>query len=358
LPDDGAALDALAEHFAHTTVFDDSPLYRILVRTAAARPDVLKLVASTRPGQQPSFLLFGAVHYLLLSGVRHPLRSYYASVVGRESARPAHEDAAEMFVDFCSTHAVEIRELTSRRLVQTNSVRRSLALWLAMSRIASLTAGPVHLIEIGASAGLNLLFNRYAYQVGDRVFGDTQSRARVVAELRGTTSLGHVSTVPVVASRQGVDLNPLDLHDPDDRQWLRALVWPDEVERRELLDAAIAIASTDVPRVRELDVTTLEAPIDLGLPEGEVRVLFHSATRMHVPVALHERFDRGVDLLGAGGPAYVITMEPTEWSASGVLRVRRPDGTDHAVAELDGHVTWIKPVGGDLGDVGMSSTRD
>lgn len=341
--DDGVALDALAEHFARTTVFDGSPLYRILVRTAAAQPNVLRLVASTQPGQQPSFLLLGAVHFLLLRGARHPLREYYASVVGRNSARRADDYAAALFVDFCTAHAAEIRALTSRRLVQTNSVRRSLGLWLGMSHVAGLTAGPVHLIEVGASAGLNLLFDRYAYQLDDRVFGDIRSRAKVVAELRGIAPL-RVDKVAPVASRQGVDRNPLDLADAGDRQWLRALVWPDEVERRELLDGAMGIATPQPLVVRPLDVTSLTSPIDLGLPDGEVRVLFHSATRMHVPPALHERFDRGVDLLGAGGPAYLITMEPTKDAAHGVLRVRRPDGVTHEVAELDGHVTWVRPI--------------
>jgi hypothetical protein len=176
------------------------------------------------------------------------------------------------------------------------------------------------------------------------LFGVTGSHVKVSAELRGAARLPSVDTVAPVASRQGVDLNPLNLTNPDDQQWLRALVWPDEVERRELLDAAMATAATHAPVVRALDVTSLTDQIDLGLPDGEVRVLFHSATRMHVPPALHERFDRGVDLLGAGGPAYRITMEPSSGDGPGLLRVRDPDGTSHNLAELDGHVTWIKPI--------------
>jgi hypothetical protein len=257
-------------------------------------------------------------------------------VVGRDSARADDEHAAGLFADFRSTYAVEIRELTSRRLVQTNSVRRSLALWLGMSYVAGVSPGPV-LIEVGASAGLNLLFDRYAYEVG------TGSRVKISAELHGSAPLPGVDAVVPVASRQGVDLSPLDIADPDDQQWLRALVWPDEVERRDLLDAAMGIAATRSRRPT-LDVTTLTNPVDLGLHDGEVRVLFHSATRMHVPPALHERFDRGVDLLGTGDPAYLITMEPTKTDGPGLLRVRGPDGTVHGLAELDGHVTWIRPV--------------
>lgn len=339
-----AALEALAEHFRTTTVFDHSPLYKVLVRTAAEHPDVLRLVEATKPGQQPSFLLLGAVHLLLLQGAEHPLRSYYRSVVGSDAVARPDKGCADAFVDFCCAHADEIRDVTGERLVQTNSVRRALALWLGMNFVAGSVAGPVHLIEVGASAGLNLLFDRYAYRVGKHIFGDVESPVKVTADLRGDRELGPASMIPSVASRLGLDLNPLQTSHPRDREWLRALVWPDEHERLQLLDSALSIATNSTIAVRPLDVTTVNTPIDLGLPDEETRVLFHSATRMHVPPELQDRFDKGVDFLGSGGPAYLITMEATGDGRAGVLRVRAPDGVVHDLLELDGHVTWVRPI--------------
>ncbi len=101
----GARGARLSEQFGQTTVFDESPLYKTLVRTAGTRPEVLELVGQTKPGQQPTFLLLGAVHSLLLSGTAHRLREYYASVVGRDCVRPA-AGAAEAFIDFCSAYSL------------------------------------------------------------------------------------------------------------------------------------------------------------------------------------------------------------------------------------------------------------
>lgn len=264
--------------------------------------------------------------------------------MGADAALQPDHECADAFADFCSTYANEIRAMTRERLVQTNSVRRALALWLGMNFVAGVVSGPVHLLEVGASAGLNLLFDRYGYRVGGHTFGDAKSRVTVTAELRGDAELGAVDAAPTVASRLGFDLNPLHIDEPADQQWLRALVWPDECGRLELLDSALSVASSFAPTVRRLDLTTVDTPIDLGLPAGEIRVLFHSATRMHVPPDQHANFDRGVDHLGAGGPAYLITMEAGADQSDGVLRVRDPAGTAHDVAEIDGHVTWIKPL--------------
>jgi hypothetical protein len=160
----------LAKHFAAgDSIFVSSPLYRSLCRTVAGEPAVLDLLTQRRAGQQPSFLLFGAVHYLLLSGAAHPLGGYYPSLHGAAAADPS--GAGPALLDFCRAYRDEVAELIRTRLVQTNVVKRSAGLRLALWAVGRRCAQPVHLVEVGASAGIHLHVDRYRYLVGGRTFG-------------------------------------------------------------------------------------------------------------------------------------------------------------------------------------------
>jgi Uncharacterized protein conserved in bacteria (DUF2332) len=112
----------LADRFrTSASEFETSPLYRALCSVVAEDERLLGMLDCRRPGQDPSFLRFGAVHYLLLSGVEHPLSRFYASV----SADPIAPDAATgwAFRDFCRRYEADLRSLIARKLVQTNVVR-------------------------------------------------------------------------------------------------------------------------------------------------------------------------------------------------------------------------------------------
>jgi hypothetical protein len=147
-----AEIGRLAKHFAAgDSIFVSSPLYRSLCRTVAGDRSVLELLADRQPGQQPSFLLFGAVHYLLLGGAAHPLGAYYPSLHGSAAADPS--SAGPALLDFCREYRDELAALIRTRLVQTNVVKRSAGLRIALWAVGQRCAQPVHLIEVGASAG-------------------------------------------------------------------------------------------------------------------------------------------------------------------------------------------------------------
>jgi hypothetical protein len=155
--------------------FGTSPLYRALCTTVAANEDLLKLASRGRPGQYPTFLFFGAVHYLLLQGADHDLASFYPSVAGDQS-RPV-DAAGPALVRFCADYCDELAALIEHRLVQTSHVQRALALRLGLHVISRQVSEPVHLVEVGASAGLNLRFDRYGYCVGGRRFVTSRRRS-------------------------------------------------------------------------------------------------------------------------------------------------------------------------------------
>lgn len=158
-----AQLAALAQRFvrfADQECRDYAPLYDRLARGIARDPELLTLAAHARSGQQAPLLLLAAVHALLLGGADHALGTFYPSVVPR-AAVPS-EDVMPAFRAFCRDYHHALRALVCTGLVQTNEPRRCTVLLPAFATVARLAGDrPLALIEVGASAGLNLLFDRY-----------------------------------------------------------------------------------------------------------------------------------------------------------------------------------------------------
>jgi hypothetical protein len=334
--------------FAAPDEFTSSPLYRALSRTVAAEDDLLDLASRGRPGQYPTFLFFGAVHHLLLSGVDHPLAAFFPSVAG-DATRPA-EDAGPALVDFCRTYEAELTEVIGTRLVQTNQVQRAVGLRFGLAEIAAEVGRPVHLIEVGASAGLNLRLDRYGYTLGGRTYGDPGSPVQLVAEHPGAGRLPDLDVLPDIAEVVGVDLNPIDVRDADARRWLEALVWPENHDQRALLAAAIDLVAADPPRMLAGDAIDVLPELARTLPAGEPRVVFHSATRIHVPKDRLDAFDAAIASLGETGPLWWLSVEdapdpdprpePRRWGAA--LNLRTPDGEWRTLAVVEGHLRWVE----------------
>lgn len=161
-----------------------SPLYAFLSLRIAEDAELLDLAARCAPGQPPPNMLFAAAHELLLRGEPHPLAGYYPTVGG---SRAADEAAFAAFRDLCLGRRPVVEELLATRRTQTNETRRCAYLLPAFAEVATLAGGrPLALIELGPSAGLNLNWDRYAYDYGDGLLrGDPASPVRVTTELRG-----------------------------------------------------------------------------------------------------------------------------------------------------------------------------
>lgn len=202
-----------------------SPLYQALARGVAADPWLLALAARARAGQPPPNMLFAAVHALLLEGARDaPLARFYPDLAAAPRAPAA---AAPSFRAFCLGHEDAIAAILGARVVSTNEVARAACLLPAFAEAARQAAAPLHLIEVGASAGLLLDWNRYAYDYGGgKILGPPQAALTLKCEPRGL--LGREPGAPVqgatvlpeflppVASRLGIDPCPLDPTEPRD----------------------------------------------------------------------------------------------------------------------------------------------
>ena len=206
-------------YVADTSCRGYSPIYERICRTVAESDEVLDLVSEAPPVAHNPVLLLAAVHYLLLGGLDHPLAAVYA---GESEADPG-----PLFVDVCLENRDVILELLATQQVNTNEVGRSAAIGPALTVAASRLPGPLGLVDVGCSAGLNLFCDRYRLDYGSAgATGPADAPVQIRCEIVGG-SPPIAPTLPSIAARVGLDRAPVDLHDPDQSRWQLACSWPD-----------------------------------------------------------------------------------------------------------------------------------
>ena len=228
------------------------------------------------------------------------------------------------------------------RSTQTNEVGRLATLVPAFALLAD---GPVALVEAGASAGLNLFPDRYAYAWGSGVVG---TGPVLSARVSGPAPLP--ASVPEVAWRGGIDLNPLDVTDEDAMRWLSYLVWPEHDERRERLERAVAIARAEPPAIVRGDLLEeLPAVVSAASAHGPV-VVFHSAVAAYLSVEDRARFHALMAGLVADGACHWVSNEAPNVLPEVTATAAVPEhargfvlGIDgRAVALTHGHGAWLR----------------
>lgn len=282
---------------AATDVEADGPCWAVLgpqPASAAGADDALPL----------RFL--SAVHRLALDGSAPILARHYPSCGG--------EPGPALWSVFASTVAAHRDTLVEgiRRPVQTNDVGRSAALLGGFLTIARDTGLPLRLLEVGASAGLNLRWDRYRYEIAGRTWGDPASPVRI-----GTTFEGALPPLDVAAEisdRRGCDLAPLDPSSAADRLTLRSSIPPDETERMELLTAALRAASKTPVPIERADGGDWIAEQLKARPTGITTTLFHSIVLQYLDEKRRARLQAIVDAAGRQAtetsPLAWLRMEP------------------------------------------------
>ncbi|HEY6532024.1 MAG TPA: DUF2332 domain-containing protein [Acidimicrobiales bacterium] len=271
--------DALAARFEQLASEDFAgycPIYERIARCIADDEASLSLLFEVAPTGRTPILALAAVHDRVLSEPSSALAAVYA---GRSDADPwplfrqlLHSARADV-VDRMRTHSI-----------QTNEVGRAAALapalcWVRRRAVAAGDVRPLALVEIGPSAGLNLLLDRFAITYERdattvATVGDDESPVRLRCELRGPGEPPLDSPLPPIASRTGLDLSPIDVLDEDACRWLAACVWPGVPDRPERLAAAIELARTDPPTLHAGDAVTDLVPLLDGLEPDVVPVVF------------------------------------------------------------------------------------
>jgi len=325
--------------FAERECHNSSPLYEYLSFEIAKDPGILRLCQHARDGQPVPNLLFGAVHYLLLKGGDHPLAAYYPSVT--ERPKPFTGAFAD-FKSFCATYEAELIPLLAHRLVQTNEVRRCTYLYPVFSQIHQQTQQPLALLEIGTSAGLQLLFDQYSYAYGNgEVVGNPASRLQLTSVIEGTETPAIPQTPPPVASRIGLDLNIVDLHDADEQLWLKALIWTEHQERLDMFESAAGYVEELPLELVEGDGVKLLPLYAAQTPDDSILCIFHTHVANQMPLAVKKELLQVVGEIGRTRNLYHVYNNVQDRHLhldayiDGVL-------TEQTIAETDGHGRWFK----------------
>jgi hypothetical protein len=314
-----------------------SPLYADLLGRAAqdvvSGDAVYGVLRGHEDDPGPSVLalrLMGAVHRLVLCGDAPGLAAHYPSAGGRAG------DAWPAFMDVLREHRDELCRLVEHP-VQTNEPGRCAALLGGFLEVARVTGLPLRLLEVGSSAGLNLRFDRYRYELGNQGWGP--ARSPVTIRTRLTAGTPPLDAPLRIAARAGCDTRPVDPRSEAGRLTLSSYVWPDQVERLERLHAALAIAAeVEAPVERAGAADWIEARLAEPAP-GTATVVFHSIVMQYLPAEERDRFERAV--AGASTDVAWLRMEPDGEMAEVRLAL---GGEDRLIARAGYHgdpLEWL-----------------
>jgi hypothetical protein len=222
---------------------------------------------------------------------------------------------------------------------QTNEVGRAAVLMAGLMTAAAVLGQPLHLIELGASAGLNLVLDRYRHALGGEVVGDAASPLVLRPEWKGPPP----PAAPVkIAARRGVDLLP-----PPDPKRLIAYIWPDQAERLARAERALDLLAADPPPLdrgdagKWIDMQLAEPPA-----EGAARVIMHSVAYQYFPPGTQRRVTAAIEAAGAREPLGWLRMEKVPGDENYSLRLRLwPGGEDRLLAWTHPHGSSVRWVG-------------
>ena len=229
--------------------------------------------------------LAGFIHFSALGGDAG-LRPHFASCGGTFQAQ-GKDALARAVLDCFTRHEADARRFF-RRTPQTNETGRTGVLLVGFSEIARRTGLPLNLAEMGASAGLNLLFDKFHYHIetadGSLSWGPRDSALTISSQWRGASPPPLQSNIEI-AARAGCDLFPVDIGDAEARRALEAWVWGDMSERRARLLAALSIADNAPPKLVRADAAGWVAAQIMNRPRGQVTVLYHSLVWPYLDVS-------------------------------------------------------------------------
>ncbi|RDE10680.1 DUF2332 domain-containing protein [Pelagibacterium lacus] len=300
---------------------------RILAWPESARADALALRAA------------GALHALIRSGRARDLAALYPPLEAKpdqlwaaiEGAIAKHDDFLHDFLDSPP---------------QTNEVMRSSALLGLSLRLAERFEMPLALYEIGASAGLNLAFDRYRYVLGEgREWGDPDALVQIESEWRG--NLPPLDARLEIASRSGCDRNPLDPHNPEAVERQLAYIWADQHNRIGRVSAALSAAASMPYAVEKADAADwVEAHLAAAPEPGIVRVFFYTIVWQYLSQATKARIDAAFEAAGAVAtaetPLVRMYMESEHHPGGAVLKQTVWPGEEKKTVGLsDYHGRWV-----------------
>lgn len=289
-----------------------SLMYADLLRRFAEEPAEFVAVLgpyADLPGRDAVVLrVLGAVHRLVLSGRLPELAAHYPSVGGRYQGEHTWTALRSVLAE---RRDDIVPMLTAPP--QTNEVGRSAALIGGLLHVAARTRLPVRLLEIGASAGLNLRPDLYRYEYGrGRSYGPDATPTVIRQAWSSGGALPPLDAPLRIVERGGCDPEPIDVTRDDGRLRLMSYIWPDQSERFARTRGACTLAAgTHAEVVKASGAEYLDG---LAPREGVATVVWHSIMRQYVPVDEWERIEAALARAGARAtpeaPVAHLSLEP------------------------------------------------
>lgn len=272
--------------------------------------------------------LLGGLHYLALSEGRDPWSDPVPVLVERRDW---------------------LRRFVRTQGVQTNEVQRSWVLlpcFLDVARRSGVET--LDLIEVGPSAGLNLVWDRYRYRYEQGTWGDDGAALELSGEERRPVPANLLRVRPRVRQRRGIDLSPLDVTRPGDALLLKSFVWADQHERLERLDRAVATLRADPPQLERGDIVErLPGLLAERLP-GALTVVFQTAVRGYLSRESWKSMLTALDEAGRQFPLALVSVSrpaPGEDRYWGLWLRLWPDGEKRLLAHAGFHGQWLEWLG-------------
>ena len=317
-PEDAVKVAGIFGYLADRDFRGYSPLYEHLSRHISGDDLIPALVTGANRRSHAPILFFACVHDMVLRDPDGDLARAYEAVA--DGADPTEADVWPRLRALVAERHDELDHMLRTRQVQTNEIGRSSALAPALTAVGQWFGRPLALIEVGCSAGLNLLVDRYriTYAAGDGgvVIGPEDSAVQLSCEVHGTRRpplpdpTDELAPAPVViGSRLGLDRNPVDVTDPDAVRWLQACVWPEIGDRRQRLDAAVALAAVDPPTLRAGDALDLIDEAVTGVDAGLVPCVISTWVLAYLTATQRHDLHGQLDRLGRRGPLAWVTAE-------------------------------------------------
>jgi hypothetical protein len=321
-----------------------SPLYADLLERVAADVEgegpsweIMRGHEDDAAGSALALRLMGAVNRLVLAGGEPALDRLY---------RDPGRDGEEVWREFRVVLTRNRERLSDfvERPVQTNEVGRCAALLPGFLAVAAATGLPLRLLEIGASAGLNLHWDLYRYDSERVCWGPSDSPLAIRFELEGEGALPALDRVEI-AERRGCDAAPIDSTGAEGEIDLLAYVWPDQPDRIERVRAALAIVRGREVKVEKAGAATWVERV-LGEPaHGRATILFHSIVAQYLGqkelAAFHRQIREAGERAMAAAPLAWLRMEPAGERAE-VRLATWPGGQDHLLARAGYHGTPVE----------------
>ena len=336
---------------AHYCRAMDAPIYAALCEaiaaglTRASRTGARILDWPGEPTRDALPLRFvGGLHALVLAEADTELADIFAGRIGGDATMPALERVL-------TRHDAALLPWLDGP-PQTNEPGRSGPLMLGLLEVARAHGPKLELLEIGSSAGLNLLIDRYRVDLGGTVVGPADAAVTLRPEWRGPPPAP--ARLEIVSVR-GSDIAPLDATDPAVAARLAAYVWAETPERLARLRTAIAMLRGRGVSLDRADAADwVEARLAEPQAAGVTRLLMHSVVWQYLPDAAADRIRAAMTAAAMRAtperPLGWVIMEPDRALAHQVVRVRSwpGDGAWRVLATSHAHGAWIdaSPVSG------------